>query len=139
MIPRPLNALAWTLVNAAPAKRDLARARALAERALKISPDNQTFRSTLVLTFSRLGLDAEAVALVEKAPNRGPWEDLVIAPCYHRLGHTRLAREALDSALKWRTTATDLTPRLAADFRVLAAEAEKTISGPPGDGSATPP
>jgi hypothetical protein len=83
-----------------------------------------------VLALFRLGLDNEAVAMIEAAPQHVPWDDLAITPCYFRLGKPRQAREAQASALKWRSSSSTLTPREAADFRALAEEVEAILSGP---------
>ena len=137
--PESLNSLAWALANTSLAKRDPAQARTLAERAVKANPENRDFRNTLVLALMRLGQDVEAVSTIKDAPHRIPWDDLAIAPCYHRLGRVDLAREAQASARKWRSSTTTLTPREAADFSALAGEVEAILSGLSINGCAPSP
>ena len=125
-----VNSLAWALLMAAPPNRDSARALELARRVHAVDPRNGIANNTLALALVRLHHDAEAVAVIGKSVQGSPWDDLVLAPAYSRLGQATRARDALASALRWRSLpASGSPPREAADFRVLIEEAEAARSG----------
>jgi eukaryotic-like serine/threonine-protein kinase len=137
--PESVNTLAWLLANTTPSKRNPSRARELAERLVKADPRNEEFRTTLLLALMRLGKDAEAISTIENAPSHTPFAELVVGPCYHRLGQTARARQAQSSALKWRAATDTLTARGQTDFQALAGEVKAILSGPPGHALAPAP
>jgi serine/threonine protein kinase/WD40 repeat protein len=125
--------LAWALVVTAEKNRDPARALALADRLLKAHPGNREYCKTRALALSRLGRDADAVAAIGPSAALSPFDELVVAPCYDRLGQHKLARESLDRALVWRAFPGPLTPRQARDLDALIAEAEAVLAWPDND------
>jgi hypothetical protein len=102
------NSLAWTLLTAPDALREVTAAVPLAERAVRLAPGNSNFRNTLGLGYYRASRFREAVQLLRPDPER-PWDRtlaydlLFLAMSYQRLGESARARDCYDSAVLWAT------------------------------------
>src|SRR5262249_55428242 len=90
---KPCNDLAWDLLAAPEALRDVEAALPLAEKAVRLAPENALHRNTLGLAYYRAGRYREAVEVLR--PNVGREEDWAVAydlyflaMCHHRLGET---------------------------------------------------
>ncbi len=96
------NNLAFLLAETSARKEDLARAKALAEDAIKQRPNEPTLVDTLGWVYFRMGDYAQARGLIEQALATSPETDVLN---YHmgavlvKLGHKDAAREALKKAL----------------------------------------
>jgi serine/threonine protein kinase/WD40 repeat protein len=100
------NNLAWIYATGPEALRDLKEALALAEKALRLAPDNATYRNTLGVVYYRAGRYREAAetlqANLQKQPDQFLAGDLYfLAMSHHRLGNTATAQVYYDWATRW--------------------------------------
>jgi Flp pilus assembly protein TadD len=121
------NNLAWRLVTGPEALRNPAEAVALAERAVRLAPQQWTYHNTLGVVYYRLGRYAEAVkslttSLEHTADQSGAYDLYVLAMCHSRLGDPAQARDCFERAVRWQQRA-KLQPADIEDLNELRAEA----------------
>jgi tetratricopeptide (TPR) repeat protein len=108
--PSAANNLAWRLVTGPEHLRDPAHAVALAEKAVKLAPQQWTYRNTLGVALYRVGRYAEAVehlsaSLEHSADQLAAYDLYFLAMCHHRLGEPTQARDCFDRAVRWQRQA----------------------------------
>jgi WD40 repeat protein len=124
------NNLAWAYATAVEPLRDVKAALPLAEKAVKLEPNNAVYINTLGVVYYRVGKYREAVetlhANLDKSENWAVAFDLYfLAMSHQQLGEKKRAREYYDWAVRWplkdpKLTADHLDEL--ADFRAEAAE-----------------
>ncbi|MFO0959093.1 MAG: hypothetical protein U0800_16975 [Isosphaeraceae bacterium] len=128
------NDLAWMLVSRPNATLDeAARGIGWAEEALRISPDNPSFRNTLAMSLYRANSWAAALSVLESPddePRLAAHNALIRALAHQNLGDTRQARSWRDRA--WKLLGNGPAP---AEFRRLAEEADRRINRIEGETS----
>ena len=128
------NNLAWVYVTGPEKLRDPAKALALAERAVKLSPQQQIFLNTLGVVQYRNGQYAAAVETLEKSLSASKGEfagfDLFfLAMCHARLGAPAKARDCFDRAVKWWEGKKGLSAQHVAELTAFRAEAAAVLKG----------
>ncbi len=120
---RACNNLAWSYVTAPESLRDLAQGLAMAEKAVRLEPDNLAHRNTLGVAYYRAGRYHDAIDVLRS--NIETDEETVfvsdlcfLAMSYQRLGETSRAREYRSLALRWSRRQKLLAPE---DHHELAA------------------
>jgi tetratricopeptide (TPR) repeat protein len=103
---RICNQLAWTYLTAPTALCDVKEALPLAEKAMRLAPENPDYRNTLGVAYYRAGRYREAVEALrpnlERQQDAGLAYDLYfLAMSYHRLGERARARDHYDWAVRW--------------------------------------
>jgi len=96
------NNLAFLLAETSTKKEDLARAKALAEDAIRMQPNQPALIDTLGWVYFRMGDVSQARALIEQALAAAPDADVInyhMAAVLVRLGQRDAAREKLKKAL----------------------------------------
>jgi serine/threonine protein kinase/WD40 repeat protein len=126
------NNLAWAYLAAPAALRDVEAAVPLAEKALRLAPENRFYRNTLGVAYYRAGRHREAVEVlrpnVEKQADRAMAYDLYfLAMSHHRLGETVRARDYYDWAVRWVSTQQDLRPENLDELAAFRAEAAELL------------
>jgi tetratricopeptide (TPR) repeat protein len=84
--------------------RDPNQALPLAQKAVRIAPENSGYRNTLGVVYYRLGQWDAAVETFERSfqDSRNKAHDLFfLAMCYEQLGLPAKARQCYDRALRW--------------------------------------
>ncbi len=125
-----LNAYAWYLLNTKTSRGEGKIALAAARKAAALAPRERMIKNTLALALARLGRDDEAVKVIGQPESLDAWDQLVLAPCYHRLRQTRRARETLDRAIRGFAADSKTTPRDREDAAALVVDAEKILAAP---------
>jgi tetratricopeptide (TPR) repeat protein len=116
--------------------RDAGKAVALAERAVKASPNDATYKSTLGMAYYRAGRWQAARDMLEASQRASlGWlaaHDLsFLAMCHHRLGDRAKAKACQARATEWvRERQERLPADWAAELRELQAEAEALLRSP---------
>jgi tetratricopeptide (TPR) repeat protein len=98
------NGLAWLYVTGPEKLRDPAKALPLAQKAVRIAPENQNYRNTLGVVYYRLGQWDAALETLQRSFQDSTSEahDLFfLAMCYQRLGEPTKARQYYERALGW--------------------------------------
>jgi serine/threonine protein kinase/WD40 repeat protein len=126
------NSLAWVYLTAPEALRDVKQAIALAQKAVRLVPNNPIHANTLGLAHYRAGQYREAVKVLQlnwrRMEDRHLAFDLIIlAMSYYKLGKAERAREYFDWAVRWSRTQKDLSPQPTEELDALRAEAEKLL------------
>jgi hypothetical protein len=129
------NRLAWLRLTGPPEHRDPEIALKLIEAALRLAPRNAMMRNTLGLAYARLDRWSEAVSVLESnlSAEFVGMDLVILARCYHHLGQSERATEALERALHWRDTTTLNDAATLADFRTLAEEAKREVESDPAE------
>jgi WD40 repeat protein len=135
MLARHCNDLAWGLVTGPESARDPERALSLARRAVELA-SAPTYLNTLGVAQYRAGLNAEAIASLEKslAANRGEvaaFDLFPLAMAHHRLGHRAAAHECFDRAVRWLTEQKNLSVQYTHELAHFRAEAQALLNSPP--------
>jgi hypothetical protein len=126
------NNLAWVYVTGPEALRDVKAALPLAEKAVRLDPNNPVFRNTLGVAYYRAGRHREAAeALRPNLDRRENWAlafDLYfLAMSHHHLGETVRARDYYDWAVRWPRTHPRLTAGHLKELDVFRSEAAKLL------------
>jgi serine/threonine protein kinase/WD40 repeat protein/Tfp pilus assembly protein PilF len=126
------NNLAWVYVTGPEKLRDPARALPLAERAVKLSPQAQTFLNTLGVAQYRVGRYADARVTLEKslASSKGEFAafDLFfLAMCHAKLGARAKAKDCFDRAVKWTESKKGLPASFVEELKAFRSEAEAEL------------
>jgi eukaryotic-like serine/threonine-protein kinase len=134
------NELAWSLLTATEAYRDSEQAVPLAEKALRLEPENTLYRNTLGVAYYRAGRYREAVEILEiNLAKQKDWAlsfDLYfLAMGYHRLGETVRARDYFDWAVRWTKAQNDLPAGQTEELTAFQAEAEEVLDVKKVDGA----
>jgi tetratricopeptide (TPR) repeat protein len=98
------NGLAWLYVTGPEKLRDPTKALPLAQKAVRMAPENRNYRNTLGVVYYRLGQWDAAVETLQRSFQNSKSEahDLFfLAMCYQRLGEPAKARQCYDRALRW--------------------------------------
>ena len=100
------NNLAWLLLTAPGADRNLDEAIRHARRAVELQPGEQVSLNTLGVALYRAGRFADAIETLEKSLAAGKgrlaaFDLFFLAMAHHRLGHVDQARSRLDEARRW--------------------------------------
>jgi WD40 repeat protein/Tfp pilus assembly protein PilF len=132
--PRVCNKLAWAYVSGPEKLRDPAKALPLAERAVRLAPNQASYLNTLGVAQYRAGKYADARATLEKSLRAGAgrsdaFDLYFLALCHHRLGDAVKARECYERAVKWQHSA-KLSPGWVQELNALRAEAAKELGLP---------
>ncbi len=143
------NNRAWELVNGPEPRHDLERALTLAQRAVELAPDEDTFLNTMGTAQFRVGLHGEAIDTLERslAASSGQsdaFDLFFLAMARHKLGQDAQAHADLDRALGWRREHPNpRQPQWSAELDAFQAEADAALAGPgvnwPHDVFAAPP
>jgi tetratricopeptide (TPR) repeat protein len=126
------NNLAWVYVTGPEALRDVKAALPLAEKAVRLAPDNAVFRNTLGVAYYRAGRHREAAEVLRpNLDSRENWAlafDLYfLAMSHHHLGETVRARDYYDWAVRWPRTHPKLTAGHLEELDVFRTEAAKLL------------
>jgi tetratricopeptide (TPR) repeat protein len=126
------NSLAWWYLKAPESLRDAEAALPLAEKAVRLKPEDAMYRNTLGLAYYRAGRYREAVeALRPNLDKQAEWAlafDLyVLAMSHHRLGETAQARIYYDCSVRWPRTDPGLTPAYLEELDMFRAEAAELL------------
>ncbi|MFO0841547.1 MAG: tetratricopeptide repeat protein [Gemmataceae bacterium] len=129
--PTACNSLAWIYATGPGGLRDPNKALPLAQRAVRLAPDEAACRNTLGVVYYRLGQYDAAVETLERSvrDSKGPpmAHDLYfLAMSYHRLGKAARARGLYEQALRWQKQAT-LPAADARELEAFRAEAEALL------------
>jgi hypothetical protein len=122
------NELAWAYLTAPEPLRNVKEALALAEKAVKLRPENVIYQDTLALAFYRDGQYRRAVEILEpllkSQEDRFLATDLyVLAMSHHKLGHAGPARDFFVLAGRWSVKLNDLSPDMREELAAFRAEA----------------
>jgi hypothetical protein len=103
---RACNGLAWIYATGPEALRDLKEAALLAEKAVRLAPDDASSRNTLGVVYYRVGRYRDAVETLQpnlqKQQDRSLAYDLYfLAMSHHQLGETAVAQLYYDWATRW--------------------------------------
>jgi tetratricopeptide (TPR) repeat protein len=130
------NNLAWAYLAASEALRDAKAALPLAEKAVRLAPENPDYRNTLGVAYYRAGRYREAVETLR--PNLEHQEDgalafdlYFLAMSHHRLGETARARDYYDWAVRWTRVQPGLAAEQLEELTVIRAEAEELLKQEP--------
>jgi hypothetical protein len=126
------NDLAWVYVTGPEALRDVKAALPLAEKAVRLAPNDTVFRNTLGVAYYRAGRHREAAeAFRANLDSRENWAlafDLYfLAMSHHHLGEAARARDYYDWAVRWPQTHPKLTAGHLEELDVFRAEAAKLL------------
>jgi Tfp pilus assembly protein PilF len=129
------NNLAWLYVAGPEKLRDPAKALPLAERAVKLAPQQSLYLNTLGVAQYRAGVYTDARFTLENSlqASAGGWDafDLYfLALCHHHLDDPAKAKECFERAVKWQAQA-NLLGQHADELNAFRAEAEKELGLPP--------
>ena len=126
------NNLAWVLLTAPEALRDVQAALPLAEKAVRPIPGNPVYRNTLGLAYYRAGQYREAVEILR--PNIDTQQDWALAfdlyflaMSHHRLGETARARDYYDLGIRWTQAQRGLSAEQLDELNLFRAEAEEVL------------
>ncbi|MDR3638692.1 MAG: protein kinase [Isosphaeraceae bacterium] len=127
------NNLAWSYLTAPESLRDSAQALAMAEKAVRLEPENATFRNTLGLAYYRAGRYKDATDVlrsnVESQEDRFLVYDFCfLAMSYHQLGEASRAREYRSLALRWSHFQKVLSPEDHHELAALWQEMDATLA-----------
>jgi tetratricopeptide (TPR) repeat protein len=95
------NSLAWLYVTGPEKLRDPNQALPLAQKAVRIAPENSNYRNTLGVVYYRLGQWDAAVETFERNSNNNAHDLFFLAMCYEHLGEPTKARQRYHRALQW--------------------------------------
>jgi Tfp pilus assembly protein PilF len=103
---RACNNLAWSYVTAPEPLRDSAQGLAMAEKAVRLEPENVSYRNTLGVAYYRAGRYNDAINVLRSDIESQEDTSLVCDLCflamsYQQLGETPRAREYRSLALRW--------------------------------------
>jgi uncharacterized protein HemY len=98
--------LAWRYVTGPEKQRDPHKALPLAQKAVKLTPDQWHYWNTLGVVYYRLGQYPEAIEKLQHSLSAGKGEaaayDLFfLAMCHARLGDAAQAKDCYDRAVHW--------------------------------------
>jgi WD40 repeat protein len=130
------NSRAWILLTAPEALRNVKAGLTMAETAVRLAPDDPTYRNALGLAYYRAGRYRDAIGILRPSlPTQADWVlvlDLyLLAMSHQRLGEVERAKDYFDLAGRWAATQTGLTARDAEDLKMLRAEAEELFKKKP--------
>jgi hypothetical protein len=126
------NRLAWTLVTAPPALRNVEEGIALAERAVRLDSEEDDYRNTLGVAYYRAGRYRESVETLQ--PNLTTQSDdslafdlYFLSMSHYQLGDKARARDHYDWAVRWTAAQPALSARDAEELALFRAEAEELL------------
>jgi eukaryotic-like serine/threonine-protein kinase len=130
--PEACNTLAWALLAAPEAVRDVQAALPLAEKAVRLAADYPEFRNTLALAYYRAGRYREAVEILR--PNLESqraaalaFDLYFLAMSHQRLGESARARDYYDWAVNWTRVQQGLGPEELERLNAVRTEAEDLL------------
>ncbi|HYV34181.1 MAG TPA: hypothetical protein VE988_00670, partial [Gemmataceae bacterium] len=126
------NSLAWLYLTAPAALRDLDAAIPLAEKAVRLAPENAHYRNTLGVAYYRAGRFQDAVGKLEqnltRQDDKGLAFDLYfLAMSHHQLGETARARDYYTWAMRWTAAQPSLSAAEREELTAFRAEAEEVL------------
>jgi tetratricopeptide (TPR) repeat protein len=129
---RTLNNEAWRMLTGVGKERNPARALELAQRAVALSPEEQTYWNTLGVAQYRTGDFQSAVSTLERslAQSQGQMDgfDLYfLAMAHQKLGQTQQAKACFDQAGRWLANHQSLPDNLLAELNAFRAEARACL------------
>jgi hypothetical protein len=129
---RVCNGLAWYYATAPEPLRDVKAAVPLAEKAVKLAPNDAMNVNTLGVVYYRAGRYREAVETLR--PNLESQEDCglafdlyFLAMSHQRLGETARARDYYDWAVRWVEVQKGLSAGQLEELKMFRAEAEELL------------
>jgi serine/threonine protein kinase/WD40 repeat protein/tetratricopeptide (TPR) repeat protein len=130
------NARAWVLVTGPEVGRDPVAGLVLAEKAVKLFPEEHFYQNTLGVALYRARRYSDAVTVLENSLAAGKGQfaafDLYfLAMAHAKLGHAAEARDYFDRAEAWAAGQTTLSPTHAAEVKAFAAEAAGVLQPGP--------
>ncbi len=130
--PANCNALAWAYLMAPEAQRDVPAAVRLAEKAMRLKPDDVQLRNTLGAVYYRAGRYREAADALQTNVDRlddwGRAMDLYfLAMSRHRLGETAQARIDYEHAVQWVQAKRELAGAYLDNLMAFRAEAAEVL------------
>jgi WD40 repeat protein/Flp pilus assembly protein TadD len=136
------NNLAWAYLTAPEPLRDVKAAVTLAEKAVRLAPNNAVYANTLGAAYYRAGRYREAADVLRPNLDRQGDKYLALdlhflAMSYHQLGETARARDYFAWAVRWERTQSGLTADAVEELNGFRAEAERLIGGATGSGAGT--
>src|SRR5207249_2210067 len=126
----------WALLTAPEEFRNAEKAVQLAERALRLSPENEAeralYRNTLGVACYRAGRYRKAVEvlrvnLTAEQDSALAFDLYFLAMSYHQLGDAVRARDYYDWAVRWTKAQKNLSTRHAEELTMFKAEAEEVL------------
>jgi tetratricopeptide (TPR) repeat protein len=136
------NELAWAYLMAPEPLRDAKAAVPLAEKAVRLAPENPNYRNTLGVAYHRASRYREAIeALRPNLEHQEDWalpSDLYfLAMSAHRLGETARARDYYDwavrqhdASVRWAQAQPDFNRAFLEELAAFRAEAEELLGIP---------
>ena len=126
------NNLAWELIAGAPANRDPARALPLAQRAVALRPDKETYLNTLGVALYRAARYAEAIPALERSLSARnnltvPLDLFCLSLCHAKMGDGGRARAHYERAISWARANSELSGVAHEEFQAFRAEAEAAL------------
>jgi WD40 repeat protein/Flp pilus assembly protein TadD len=134
--------LAWIYVKGPKEFRAPEKALPLAQRAVRLRPENRKLHNTLGVTLYRLGQWDGAIAAFEQAAqvNNGEataFDLFFLAMSYKNLGKEALARKSLEQAVQWlESNESQLLPHQRVELSAYRAEAEAVLAAEPAQAEA---
>jgi tetratricopeptide (TPR) repeat protein len=130
------NELAQLHVLGPKSRRNVEKAVALAEHAIRLCPCDVTYKFTLGVAYYRASRWQEARDTLEASTRDSPGYQLAehlffLAMCHHRLGDVGKAKDCYDRAVKWVETRRNLLPsQWVAELREIRTEVDAVFAVP---------
>jgi tetratricopeptide (TPR) repeat protein len=132
--PVACNNLAWICLKGPAELRSPEKGLALAQRAVRLTPDQRALHNNLGVAYYRLRQWDGAIAALEQAArvNKGEataFELFFLAMSYHELGDKAQARDSYDQAVEWlKSREVSLPAHQLRELKVYRAEAEAVLA-----------
>jgi tetratricopeptide (TPR) repeat protein len=138
--PMACNNLAWIYLKGPADLRDSEKGLALAQRAVRLNPDQRELHNNLGVAYYRLRQWDGAIAALEQAARLNKdearaFELFFLAMSYHEQGDKTKARDSYDQALEWfKSNKASLPPHQVRDLKAYRTEAESVLGIVPANG-----